>query len=247
MDHTELIRDVPGSRVAVLMIHGIAGTPAHFRALVPVIPKDWTLRNIILDGHGKQVRDFGASSMEKWRSQALSQVEQLLQTHDKLILIAHSMGTLFSIQAALQYPERIPFLFLLNVPTRPWVRFSTMLTCMRVRKGPPRDNDRAGWDMYNATCIRLEPELWKYMGWLPRLLELLVEIRKVRKLLPQLKVPSYAFQSEVDELVATRSMGDLQDHPYIKATLLRDSGHFQYGKADTQQLVTCLTQLIKDI
>lgn len=35
MDHNPYIRDIPGSPVAVLMIHGIAGTPAHFRICCP--------------------------------------------------------------------------------------------------------------------------------------------------------------------------------------------------------------------
>ena len=30
MDHSAYERIVPGSKTAVLMIHGIAGTPAHF-------------------------------------------------------------------------------------------------------------------------------------------------------------------------------------------------------------------------
>ena len=68
MDHSEYIR-VNSSETAVLMIHGIAGTPAHFRELIPVIPEDWAVYNILLDGHGKNVEDFGRSSMQKWKDQ----------------------------------------------------------------------------------------------------------------------------------------------------------------------------------
>ncbi len=247
MDHAEFIRDIPDSSVAVLMIHGIAGTPAHFRDLLPLIPESWTVHNIVLDGHGGSVADFAATSMDAWRSQAVREVERLLYRHEKLILIAHSMGTLFSIQAAIRHPERIPFLFLLNVPTRPWVRFSTLLTSLRVSRGNLRENDTAGWAMKNATCIRLERGIWKYAGWIPRLVELLGEISRTRKLLPQLRVPALAFQSRVDELVSVRSCRDLAGHPCINMTILEDSGHFQYGPEDTKRLQAALKQQLERI
>ena len=37
MDHKPYIRYVPDSHYAVLMVHGIVGTPAQFRDLIPVI------------------------------------------------------------------------------------------------------------------------------------------------------------------------------------------------------------------
>lgn len=247
MAHGALERTVLGSRVAVLMVHGIAGTPDHFRDLIPLIPESWTLHNLLLDGHGKGVKDFSRTSMQKWRSQVEARVERLLATHDKLIIVAHSMGTLFAIRAAIRHPKRIPFLFLLNVPTRPWVPFSTVHTCLRVSQGNLREDDKAAWAMLNDTCIRLEPQLWKYIGWTPRLLELLGEISRVRKLLPLLQVPTYAFQSQSDELVHNSSCDDLAEYPYIKTTILRDSGHFQYNETDTTLLQEALQTLIEEV
>ena len=66
MDHRAYIRIVEDSDTAVLMIHGIAGSPAHFRDLIPVIPADWSVYNILLDGHGGTVSDFSRTSMKKW-------------------------------------------------------------------------------------------------------------------------------------------------------------------------------------
>ena len=72
-DHNEFLRDTD-SDFAILMIHGIVGSPAHFKNLIDVIPEDMTLRNILLDGHGKGVSDFGKSSMKKWKEQVSSEV-----------------------------------------------------------------------------------------------------------------------------------------------------------------------------
>ena len=63
-----------------------------------------------------------------------------------------------------------------------------------------------------------------------------MEIRRVRKILPKLGVPTLSFQSQVDELVSSRSCKDLKDHPYIENTVLHSSGHFAYGEQDTALL-----------
>ena len=244
MDHREYIRTVPGSRMAVLMIHGIAGTPAHFRQFEPLIPQDWSVYNILLDGHGKEVEDFSATSMKKWRSQVSATLEELLSRHEKVLIVAHSMGTLFAIRAAVDHPDRIPLLFLLSVPTRPWVRFSTWLTCLRVAFGA---EDPAATAMRNDTSIRLHRKLWRYIGWVPRLLELLAEIRQVRKLLPRLEVPCLTFQSHTDELVSARSCKDLENHPWIHNTVLHGSGHFAYGPEDSALLRSRLAEMIEKI
>lgn len=244
MDHREYIRVVEGSRMAVLMVHGIAGTPAHFRELIPVIPQDWSVYNILLDGHGKGAEDFGATSMKKWKAQTAAVLQDIFCHHEQVIFVAHSMGTLFAIRAAVDHPDRIAGLFLLAVPSRPWVRFSTMLTCLRVVWGNIRPGDTAAAAMRNATGIQIDRKLWKYLAWIPRFLELLAEIRRIRKILPRLAVPSRSFQSRVDELVSVRSCKDLEGHPYICNTVLEDSGHFSYGENDRKLLQAQLREMI---
>lgn len=245
MDHVEYIRIIDGSRTAVLLIHGIAGTPAHFRELIPQIPDDWTVCNILLDGHGKHVEDFGRSSMKKWKTQVNAVLHSLLESHEQVLIVAHSMGTLFAIQAAVDCPDRIPALFLLAVPMRPWVRFSTVLTGLRVAWGNIRQEDKAALAMRDDSSIQMDKRLWKYISWAPRFLELLAELRRVRKILPQLTVPTQTFQSVADELVSDRSCRDLEKHPYISNTRLKGSGHFAYAEADMVLLQTRLRELIE--
>lgn len=247
MEHQEYIRTVPGSDTAVLMIHGIAGSPAHFRDLLPVLPSDWSVYNILLDGHGGEVEDFAAASMKKWKDQVNGTLSQLFCQYRQVVLIAHSMGTLFAIQAAIDHPDKIPLLFLLNVPTRPWVRFSTAMTSVRVARGNISPNDHAALAMKNDTSIELSPDLFKYLTWLPRFVELLKEIRRVRKLLPRLKVPTYTFQSRTDELVSNSSVKDLENHPCIQNTVLYGSGHFAYGEEDARQLQDKLREQISQL
>ena len=243
INHSPYTRTGTGPN-AVLLLHGIVGSPGHFRDLVPVIPESFSVYNILLDGHSGNVENFSRSSMKKWKAQVAATLEDLFARHEQVVIVAHSMGTLLAIQAAIHHPDRIPRLFLLAVPTRPWVRFSTWITSLRVAFGKrSRPADRA---MAGETALELTSKLWKYIGWVPRMIELLWECRQVRKILPQLRTPTQAFQSKVDELVSIRACKDLI-HPSIEITLLTDSGHFVYGPEDTALLQQRLLETLAGI
>lgn len=244
IDHTPFSRQGSGKN-AVLLIHGIAGSPGHFRDLVPVIPEEFSVYNILLDGHNSTVPAFGRSSMAKWKAQVKAALAELFARHEKVVIVAHSMGTLFAIQAAIDHPDRIARLFLLAVPTRPWVRLSTMRTCFKVAFG--RLDDPRAQAMRSDTGIQLSPRLWEYIGWAPRMIELLCECSRTRKRLPQLSVPAQTFQSKVDELVSIRSCRDLEGHPHIQNTVLCGSGHFVYGPEDTALLQARLAQTLANL
>ena len=242
MEHREYVRVVAGADTAVLMIHGIVGTPAHFRDLVPLVPENWTLVNLLLDGHGGSVGDFSRASMHRWKAQVNGWVQSLTASHRRVILVAHSMGTLFAIRAAVERPEEIAALFLLAVPLRPWVRLRTAAASLRLALGLP--GHKISREMAADTSVALTWKLWQYLGWIPRYVELLAEIGQVRRLLPRLTVPTEAFQSRVDELVSARSIRDLEGHPHIALTVLEESGHFAYGTEDRKLLQQRFREII---
>lgn len=244
IDHSPFVRPGTGPN-AVLMIHGIAGSPGHFRDLIPAIPESYTIYNILLDGHSGRAENLSHSSMEKWKAQVQVTLADLFVRHEKVVIVAHSMGTLFAIQEAIDRPDRIPALFLLAVPTRPWVRLSTWITSIQVAFG--KLDTPAAQAMRGETALELTPKLWKYLGWVPRFIELLRECHRTQKTIPQLTVPTQAFQSQVDELVSIRSCRDLEGHPHIQNTLLTGSGHFVYGPEDAAVLRQRLRELLDKI
>ena len=64
--HKEFIKEAEGANTAILMIHGIFGTPRHFDDIISLVPDNWSVYNILLDGHGKGVKEFSRTSMAKW-------------------------------------------------------------------------------------------------------------------------------------------------------------------------------------
>lgn len=243
MNHKEYIRIVHGSKNAVLMIHGIAGSPAHFREFLPVVPEDWSVYNILLDGHGGKVTDFSATSMEKWKTQVADTVKQLLLSHEKIVIVAHSMGTLFALQAAVDHPERVATLFLLAAPLRVKIAPNMVEGTLRVAL-KKTEGFKTAEEMVDDCSIDLDEKLHRYIGWTPRFFELLEEIKRVRGILPRVRIPCVAFQSEKDELVSVESAQDLQRNRRIEVIMLKDSGHFAYGPEDLELLQQRLREML---
>lgn len=243
MQYKPYIRPVEDAHTAVLMIHGICGTPAHFKDLLPVIPEDWSVYNILLDGHGKEVENFSRTSMEKWKAQVSQVLTSLLDSHDRVFIVAHSMGTLFAIDESIKHPDKVAGLFLLAVPLTPWVSPAVSVGSLGAALGHVKPGSTAE-KMLSVSSIHLSPKLWKYIAWLPRFWELLTQCHSTRKKLGQVSVPCYAFQSRHDELVRRATVGLLAKHPQIHTTVLAHSGHFHYSREDFALLQNQLYKMI---
>ena len=115
MEHKEYVRICDNSNIVILFIHGIVGTPNHFNEFVSLVPESFSVYNLLLDGHGKSVKDFSKTSMKKWEAQVASVVEKLSLTHEKIYIVAHSLGTLLAIDQAIK-TKKVCKLFLLAVP-----------------------------------------------------------------------------------------------------------------------------------
>ena len=80
IDHSPFTRKGSGKN-AVLLIHCIAGSPGHFRELIPAIPETYSIYNILLDGHSGKAENLGRSSMKKWKAQV--QAAQIVGMNDE--------------------------------------------------------------------------------------------------------------------------------------------------------------------
>ena len=131
MKHKEYKRIVDGADTAVLFIHGIVGTPNHFKAYWPLVPKDYSIYSLLLDGHGKGVKEFSKTSMKIWESQVNTVVDELLKNHKRVLIAAHSMGCLFAIEQAFNKRE-VEKLFLLSPPMNVHVRFIMVKNALKM-------------------------------------------------------------------------------------------------------------------
>lgn len=245
MEHSQYIKVCPGSGKAVLMIHGIVGSPRHFDRFLDAIPPDWSVYNILLDGHGGEVKDFGKTSMEKWKKQVDGWINKLCAEYEEVAIIAHSMGTLLSLDAAPRYPK-VGAMILLNVPLIPRVTGSIAVRSFKYAFGCINRNDPLERAVFEAAGVEADKRLWQYLNWIPRFLELFGLCKKIHLGIDNITTPCFAFQSANDELVSPRTDPYLQSNPIISYTELTDSTHFYYPKNDLQKICDCIRTVLSE-
>ena len=244
MEHKEFNRIVDYGNTAILFIHGVVGTPNYFNDFIAYIPDNWSISNLLLDGHGKGVDEFAKASMRKWKEQVSEKVNELLATHKNIIIMGHSMGTLFAIEQGIKHPSNIKALILLASPLRVFIRPQMAINIIRIFVKNVNSRNRMTIAVCNAYGIKVDKRMWKYIKWLPRYFELLVEIKSTRKQIHMLQVPCYAFQSAKDEIVSMSACKVLETNKNIHTTVLKKSRHFYYNEDDYELITKKLKELI---
>ena len=167
IDHSPYTRTGTGPN-AVLLLHGIAGSPGHFRDLVPVIPAEFSVYNILLDGHSGKTENFSRSSMAKWKAQVAATLADLFARHEKVVIVAHSMGTLFAIQSAIDHPDKIPALFLLAAPLKLFLKPKMAINAFKVYFDKISPYDHEALAAKKCYGIGKDKNPLNYIGWIPR-------------------------------------------------------------------------------
>ena len=229
MEHKEIKQKVCNATTAVIFIHGIAGTPNHFNDFIPYIPDSVSVYNLLLDGHGKGVRDFSHTSMQKWENQICTAVSEIAQTHKQIYIVAHSMGTLFAIEQAIK-TSKVKKLFLLAVPIKLFLKPQMLSNSLKVYFNKINPNDQIAVAAKNCYGIEHDKNIFNYIGWIPRYVELFKKIKQTRSILNKLTTPCIAFQSDNDELVAAGSVKYLKANSDISVVNLKNSTHYFYSK-----------------
>lgn len=236
MEHKEYKRFSNDSDSAILFIHGIVGTPNHFNEFVSLVPKRFSVYNVLLDGHGKEVNEFSKTSMKKWETQVASIVEELSLSHEKIYIAAHSLGTLLAIEQAIKN-KKICNLFLLAVPLSLSIKPKMAVNSLKVYFDRIRPDDYEALAAKKCYGIKNDKNPLHYFGWIPRFLELFEKIRQSRKIIELIHINCAVFQSSKDEMVSSQSVKYLGNNPYISVRKLKNSGHYYYDKEDFNFLI----------
>ena len=246
MKHEPMNKIAPNAKSAILFIHGIVGTPNHFKQFIPQIPKHISVCNILLEGHGGTAIEFSAASMKKWEAQVDAKVSELLFSHSEVYIVAHSMGTLFAIDQAIRRPN-VMGLFLLAVPLDVFVKPQAVANSLKVQLNCIDSKDAAAKAAVACYGIETDINLLHYIGWAPRFIELLQKIRETKRILPQLNTKTYVYQSLKDELVSMKSSELLKEISCVTQTILHNSGHFYYPDYDWKILMQGFQKFIMEL
>ncbi|MFC1687418.1 alpha/beta hydrolase [Patescibacteria group bacterium] len=103
------------SKTSCLLLHGFTSHRSSLEAVIPELDKrkiPWHYP--ILAGHGSNPKDLTDKTWDHWQQDAEMGLKYLLQTNDRVVIIALSMGTLLALELAEKYPEKVAGLVLLS-------------------------------------------------------------------------------------------------------------------------------------
>lgn len=244
-NHKEFVRLTNNKKTACLMVHGIVGSPRYFDNIIPLLPEEWNIYNILLDGHGKHVSDFCKTNMKKWKSQVEGMVKMLSDEYDEVIIIAHSMGTLLSIEAAEKYPVKIKHMILFAVPVCPRLKAEALYVSLKVILKKVNEESEAEVNARRQYSIEPDWRLWRYVGFAPRYMELLSLCRKVREKINTVTIPATVFMCGKDEMVSGKSIEYLCENTNFENHCLDNSSHNWFNENDFEYVKHVINRFLK--
>ncbi len=229
--HTEKKIIHPDSDTVVVFIHGILGTPWHFKDFEKCIPESWSMCNILLKGHGSGVEDFSNATMNDWKKQVTEEIGILSKKFKRIFLVAHSMGCLFSLRMSKLFPNSIKGLFFLAPPLKITLKLPIIFTSIKIIF-ELKSFDVRVHAAKEAYSIASEKNLLHYIPWIPNFLSLLMESIKMRKYALKLNIPCQIYLSQKDELVLKSSAKYFKNNAHTSIHILKKSQHFYYDDTD---------------
>lgn len=238
--HSEYKRIIPSAKNAVLFVHGINATPRFFDEYAAALPADISVYSILLPGHGGSVSDFGKHGAKEWEAHVRGAIDELRATHERVYIVAHSLGTLLTIREAVRDDSRIAGLLLLCVPLRIWSRPTAWVRNI----GKAVLGLTSQEELHTCYGTEVDWRIWRYIGWIPRYLELFALSRDARQKVSRLTVPTRVFMAAHDEQVSQRSEKCMAGNPAIILHRMPGSRHHEFAPADKKAIRAAMLDMI---
>jgi len=141
-------------KTALLLIHGINDSPRCYRKMAPALAdKEFTCRVMRMPGFAKPIDEYAIATKEQWISAVDAEVASLRKTHDRVCIIAHSLGGAVAISYLLDKPEAVDAVVLIApaievsnerspvLSTRVWHEFGQWALPLTSTTNSPFEND----------------------------------------------------------------------------------------------------------
>lgn len=245
--HKPFLLQAEGSRTAVLMVHGILGSPVQFEAAAKRLHGlGVTVMGVLLPGHGGSARDFAAAKLDGWQNEVREAVFRLRQQYERIVIVGHSMGGLLAVMEAAE--NRADGIVLLSTPMRVILSPRAVWMSLRILLGDPAKDDDMLRSYRRANSVQ-KGSIGVYFSWIPRFWDLRRLIRKARRLLDRVCCPVLVIQSRCDETVSWTShrvlAKGLASAP-VDVLLLEKSRHSHFHCEEAEPLYERICRFVTD-
>ena len=183
-----------GGRLGALLIHGFTGAPTEMRGLGEhLASQGYTVSGPLLPGHGTTVEDLAGRKWTEWAAAVRVAYDELRTHCDQLFVAGMSLGTLLTLNLVAEQPAAgivlvSPAIFLSN----PLAKISWIANLVPI--SVPQDS--AGSDLIDPEA---DKRVWCYEAIPGRAAHQVTLLnRRVRRLLPSIKVPALVVMSRGD-------------------------------------------------
>lgn len=91
---------------AAILIHGFNGEPLDMHELGAYLgDRGFAARILLLPGHGTHFRHFATTTWADWSAAVAVATREMLERHERVILIGHSMGAALALHTAANEPR----------------------------------------------------------------------------------------------------------------------------------------------
>jgi len=230
--------------VAVLLIHGLTGTPTELRKVAQGLAKrGYTVYVPTLAGHCGNNDDLQATHWRDWYASALNTFEGIRKVHEQVFVGGLSMGAVLSMHLAAQRPGEVAGLLLYSTTLRydgwnmPWVaRLTPLFMAFPFGVHICRFNEKPPYGIKNPRLRAIverqmkagesaDAGLLTMSGISVRELHRLVA--EVKRGMPSIKAPALVLHSSEDDITSRWNADYIEAHiggPVTKV-LLDDCYH----------------------
>jgi carboxylesterase len=244
-----------GGPVAVLLIHGLTGTPSEVKAVGKAIARrGYTVHGVQLAGHCGTEAELLATGWREWYRSVEDAFERLKRRHEVVFVGGLSMGALLSLKLAADRPRDVAGLLLFSTTlfydgwAIPWTRVLVkpalalgFARWVRFVEAPP----------YGIKDDRLRERIARSMlsgdsagagnastpGRSLQQLHSLIAV--VKRLLPTIRTPALVVHARDDDMTSMRNAGYIAARigGEVEKVVLDDSYHMVTLDKDRERLV----------
>ncbi|AXU95521.1 MAG TPA: alpha/beta hydrolase [Erwinia persicina] len=254
------------SRIGVLLIHGLTGTPNEMRGIARELNQaGHTVCAVQLAGHCGSADDLISTCWQDWYQSVIDAAKRLRQQVDCLIVGGLSMGALLALKYASDFPVNGVLVYSATFrydgwsipPVLRWIAPCLLPLAGLLHLGRHRMfNEKEPYGVCNETLRR---RIAKSMQegdsavaglpgnpW-PSLTEMMALSRNVRRALPRVVAPCLVLHAENDDIAHRRNALLIRDSVSgeVELALLRNSYHMITIDNDRAELITRTLGFIK--
>lgn len=241
-----IYKHYPGSRQAIIFIHGIIEGPKQFRRLAQIAYEmGYSVNILLLPGHGGNGYAFAKTSYRKWVEYVTKQVRKMKKQYDEILFVGHSMGALLTICEIAANDHQIIASVLIDPPIKIHIWPRVVAGAIKIGVGDIKPWEGYTRAEYRAISVDKTSGLG-YLGWFIRYCELFVLIRYTKKQIYKIQKPLLLIFAKKDEFVSLKSKRYFKNSSsLIQEVILEDSGHFCYNHDDLVRLEQLFKKFIE--